>query len=55
MKFFCISALAAVASVSAFAPTTFLTGNRMRVSSGSSCSNLQMALKEGEKPIVIGV
>jgi phosphoribulokinase len=55
MRFFCISALAAVASVSAFAPTTFLTGNRMKVSSAPSCSKLQMALKEGEKPIVIGV
>merc|ERR1712051_497041 len=40
---------------SAFAPTTFLTGNRMRVSSGSSCSSLEMALKEGETPIIIGV
>ena len=56
MKFFCISALAAVASVSAFAPTTFLTGNRIKASTSvSSCSQLQMALKEGEKPIVIGV
>jgi len=56
MKFFCVSALAAVASVSAFAPTTFLTGNRIKASTSvSSCSQLQMALKEGEKPIVIGV
>lgn len=56
MKFIaCVSALAAVASVSAFAPTTFLTGNRMRVSSAPAACNLQMALKEGEVPIVIGV
>merc|ERR1712051_1022307 len=40
---------------SAFAPTTFLTGNRMRVSSGSSCSDLSMSLKEGQTPLIIGV
>lgn len=56
MKFFgCVSALSAVASVSAFAPTTFLTGNKMKVTSAPSASKLMMALKEGETPIVIGV
>lgn len=54
MKFIAC-ALAGLASVSAFAPSAFMTGNRLKVSSVPSTSQLQMALKEGETPIVIGV
>jgi phosphoribulokinase len=54
MKFIAC-ALAGLATVSAFAPSAFMTGNRLKVSSVPSTSQLQMALKEGETPIVIGV
>eukprot|EP00978_Attheya_sp_CCMP212_P033838 scaffold138682_cov60-Attheya_sp.AAC.1 len=47
----CSTALAATA-VSAFAPTAFMPAKNVR---GASSSSLSMALKEGEKPIVIGV
>jgi len=49
MKFF-LCALTATA-VSAFAPTAFMPARKM----ASSPSSLNMALKDGEKPIVIGV
>eukprot|EP00550_Attheya_septentrionalis_P003087 CAMPEP_0198283144 /NCGR_PEP_ID=MMETSP1449-20131203/2820_1 /TAXON_ID=420275 /ORGANISM="Attheya septentrionalis, Strain CCMP2084" /LENGTH=396 /DNA_ID=CAMNT_0043979665 /DNA_START=85 /DNA_END=1275 /DNA_ORIENTATION=- len=47
----CSTALAATA-VSAFAPTAFMPAKNIR---GASSSSLSMALKEGEKPIIIGV
>jgi len=50
MKLF-LSALS-VSAVAAFAPTAFMPANRMQSASSSS---LQMALKDGEKPILIGV
>lgn len=41
------------ASVSAFAPTAFMPSSNLRVAKSSS--SRQMALKEGETPIIIGV
>jgi phosphoribulokinase len=49
-----IAALMA-ASASAFAPTAFMPANTLRAAAPASTSALNMALKEGEKPIVIGV
>mmetsp|Transcript_25106 Transcript_25106/g.51146 ORF Transcript_25106/g.51146 Transcript_25106/m.51146 type:complete len:397 (-) Transcript_25106:67-1257(-) len=43
------------ASASAFAPTAFMPANPLRAAAPASPSALNMALKEGEKPIVIGV
>uniref|UniRef100_A0A7S2IJD6 Phosphoribulokinase n=1 Tax=Helicotheca tamesis TaxID=374047 RepID=A0A7S2IJD6_9STRA len=50
----CIGALAA-ASVSAFVPSAFVPANRLQARSMAAPSNLNMALKEGETPIIIGV
>lgn len=43
-----------VAFAGAFAPATFVSG-RHRTSTTTSSSRLEMSLKEGQKPIVIGV
>ena len=50
MKF--ILSIAALTSVAAFAPSAFMPKN---VAGPSSSSSLNMALKEGQTPIVIGV
>jgi len=50
-----ISVLAlTVASANAFAPNAFMTGGKMSTAKAVK-SSLSMALKDGEKPIVIGV
>uniref|UniRef100_A0A6S8YLR0 Phosphoribulokinase n=1 Tax=Ditylum brightwellii TaxID=49249 RepID=A0A6S8YLR0_9STRA len=49
----CVGALAA-ASVSAFAPSAFVPGNRLQTRTAAP-SSLNMALKDGETPIIIGV
>eukprot|EP00978_Attheya_sp_CCMP212_P046591 scaffold400609_cov43-Attheya_sp.AAC.1 len=49
--FLSITALAAV-SVQGFAPSAFMPAN---LRAPASSSSLNMALKEGEKPILIGV
>jgi len=47
-------AAASLSSVCAFAPTAFMPANRLR-SNVASSSTLNMALKEGQVPVVIGV
>lgn len=55
MKFLVFFAASCATSVVAFAPTAFLNKVRTTTTTTTSSSSLSMALKSGEKPIVIGV
>jgi phosphoribulokinase len=50
-----MSLAAFVGSATAFAPTAFMPANTLRSAAPASSSSLNMALKEGQVPIVIGV